>query len=76
MGEYCDTSLNSSDYFKAASNGLGGGMQGAMTGGMHGGGATGSGIGFVAMAAINVGLSLWEAKQQKQANADSNGCAD
>lgn len=59
MGEYCDTGLSTSDYFKAATGGLGGGVQGAFAGGMHGGGSTGSAVGFVAMAAITAGISLW-----------------
>lgn len=72
---YCATDLSTMDYITSASSGLNGGINGGFAAHMAGGGAVGMGIGTLLMAGATFGLSIWQAKQQKQANADANGCA-
>ena len=73
-GVYCETGFSTTDWINAGTSAMGQGFQGAFAGSMMGAGAAAPGIGFVVMAGVQMGLSLWQTQQQKEASANSNGC--
>jgi hypothetical protein len=56
---YCETDLTTQDYVNSLPQGIQGGVQGGFLGNMAGLGGAGAGIGFLAMAGVSFGLSIW-----------------